>query len=343
MGAAAELATGAQAPDAAFDRWARRFLNDPRDTVHLRHMLLCTLSLPAAAVLFSLGSVPWWLAVAYWAVWAFALADRFTLMLHCTSHRPLFKARYRLMNRYIPWVLSPFMGQSFETYFAHHMGMHHKEGNLHGDLSSTMKYRRDSFVHWLRYFSRFFFFIHIELPRYFYKKGQKKLFRRALVGELLFYALCAFGLFVAPEPTLVVFVVPFVVMRILMMAGNWGQHAFVDPDEPGNDFKSSITCINTRYNKRCFNDGYHIIHHLQPALHYTEMDVEFERNREKYGAEDAIVFDGIDFFGVWVLLMLGQHRRLAKAFVQLPGAPARSEEDVLSLLNRRLQPLPAKG
>ena len=31
---------------------------------------------------------------------------------------------------------------------------------------------------------------------------------------------------------------------------------------------------------------------------------EFEKNRERYGAEDAIVFRGYDFFEVWALLML---------------------------------------
>jgi fatty acid desaturase len=166
-----------------------------------------------------------------------------------------------------------------------------------------------------------------------------KLFRRTIIGEYGFLLACAVGLYYRPLPTLFVFVIPFVMLRFMMMAGNWGQHAFVDPVQADNDYKSSITCINTRYNERCFNDGYHIIHHLKPALHYTEMDVEFEQHREKYGAEDAIVFTGIDFFGVWVMLMLGRHRALAKAFVQLPGAPVRNEDEIVALLKHRLAPI----
>ncbi len=34
------------------------------------------------------------------------------------------------MNHVIPWLLGPFFGQTPNTYFAHHMGMHHREENL---------------------------------------------------------------------------------------------------------------------------------------------------------------------------------------------------------------------
>ena len=36
------------------------------------------------------------------------------------------------------------MGQSPETYFAHHIAMHHLEGNLPDDDSTTMPFKRDS-------------------------------------------------------------------------------------------------------------------------------------------------------------------------------------------------------
>ncbi|MCZ6624278.1 MAG: fatty acid desaturase, partial [Deltaproteobacteria bacterium] len=112
-------------------------------------------------------------------------------------------------------------------------------------------------------------------------------------------------------------------------------------DAPDNDFKSSITCINTVYNRRCFNDGYHIIHHLKSAMHYTEMMLEFDKNREHYGEQDAIVFDGLDFFSVWLLLMLRQHAMLARRIVPLPGAPERTQEERVAFLKARLKPFPA--
>jgi fatty acid desaturase len=81
-----------------------------------------------------------------------------------------------------------------------------------------------------------------------------------------------------------------------MMTGNWAQHAFIDPANPGNIYKNSITCINTVYNKQCFNDGYHIGHHLRPALHWTEMPNNFLQNIEEYKQNDVVIFTGLDYF-----------------------------------------------
>ena len=67
---------------------------------------------------------------------------------------------------------------------------------------------------------------------------------------------------------------------------------------------------------------------------------EFVDNLHTYGREDAIVFRGIDFFQVWLLLMLGRWRTLARHFVQLPGAPARDEEAVVAFLRARTAPIP---
>jgi hypothetical protein len=71
------------------------------------------------------------------------------------------------------------------------------------------------------------------------------------------------------------------------------------------------------------------------------MPAEFEANRARYGAADAIVFDGLDYFQVWLCLMTGRLERLARAFVRLPGAPERSDSEVIALLRSRLVPIPA--
>jgi len=79
------------------------------------------------------------------------------------------------------------------------------------------------------------------------------------------------------------------VSRFGMMAGNFAQHAFVDAAQPENPYRNSLTCINSTYNRRCFNDGYHIGHHVKATRHWTEMPADFIANRERYAQEDAIV------------------------------------------------------
>lgn len=330
------------------ERFFLKLIRDERDLPFIGLSLQMTfVLLPAGIALLVADSLGWvqpmyWLglAPAYWALLFGVFIDRYMLMLHNTSHRPLFKRGYGVLNKWVPWVLGVFCGQTPDTYYIHHITMHHAEGNLPKDLSSTMKYQRDSFVDWLRYFFRFFFLVVIDMARYQVQRKRYPLLRRMLAGEVGFYTLCiVLATFVSGPATLVVFVVPLVAIRVLMMAGNWGQHAFVDPDEPGNDYKSAITCINGRYNRRAFNDGYHISHHLVANRHWTDHPDELTNNLDKYVENDAIVFHTIDFFMVWVFLMLKRYDILAKHFVELRDEP-RSQEEIIALFKRRLAKFP---
>ena len=317
----------------------RALLRDQRDLPFLSLILgIVLLQLPFAAALFVPGVFRWWLAAIYLAVLFAVWFDRYTLMLHCTSHRTLFQRRYRLFNEVIPWLIGPVMGQPPGGYFCHHLGMHHPENNLEDDLSSTMPYERRSFLHFLRYWAIFMVTVTVGLPRYLFAHGRPKLGYKAFAGELVFFSGGAIGLAFAPRPTLVVFVIPFIASRFLMMWGNWGQHAFIDPASPASLYSSSITCINTRYNRRCFNDGYHIGHHLRPSRHWTELPGDLEQSAERYAREGAIVFSGIDFFQVSLYLFLKRWNWLADCYVELDGK-GRQREEIIALLQDRTRPL----
>ena len=326
-----------QAPQtpSLLERVAAPFICDRRDAPFLQLMAVQTLTvLPTGIVLFVPGAFRWWLAAVHFGLVVYFLGP-FVLMLHNTSHRRLFRHRWGWMNLYIPWILGPFFGESPETYFAHHVGMHHAENNLDADLSSTMRYQRDSALHFARYFLRFFFFGLCEIVVYFARKRRRSLLIRFLVGELFFLSgLAALFVFVDWRATLVVFLVPFVVARFAMMAGNWGQHAFVDEKCPENNYRNSITCINSTYNRRCFNDGYHIGHHLKATRHWTEMPEDFQRNLPKYAAEGALIFSGVDFFQVWLALMLRRYDWLVRWVVRLGENPP-SQEDLVQTMRMR--------
>jgi fatty acid desaturase len=317
-------------------------LNDERDASMVALMLQCGLVAALGIALFFVRApYIYWAAPLYWLALS-QVMDRYTLLLHCTSHRRLFKTQHDGLNNVIPHFLAPFFGQTPNTYFAHHMGMHHKEENLAADLSSTIRFERSRFGHWLRYWGRFMSIGVFELTGYFASRNQKKLVRRVIVGEVIYWTSLALLTWWNPLAALVVLISPLLGIRTAMMMGNWAQHSFVCQEQPENPYRSSITCINTRYNRRCFNDGYHILHHIKPRAHWTEHPTEFEKNRAEYGRHDAIVFDGIDFFQVWVLLMVGKWNTLAKHFVQLPNAPQRSQEEIVAFLKERTRPLSAE-
>ncbi len=333
-------------PDARLnplDRAALGLIVDQRDLPFIRLMAAITASvIPFALAIYLLDDLMWWLALPYLVLVLGVFLGPFILMLHNTSHRPLFKPRYRWMRHYIPWVLGPFFGETPDTYFVHHIGMHHPENNLEDDLSCTMRFQRDSIGDFMRYFLRFFAAVVPELSIYLWKRKRYKLLRRVVVGELSYFLVLGLLLWLDWRATLIVFVFPLVFARFAMMTGNWAQHAFIDAADPENCFRNSITCINTGYNRRCFNDGYHIGHHLKPTRHWTEMPTDFQANREHYAAQGAIVFEGVDYFMIWALLMARRYDTLARHYVDLRGDNP-SHEQIVGLLKERTRRIVPAG
>jgi fatty acid desaturase len=131
-----------------------------------------------------------------------------------------------------------------------------------------------------------------------------------------------------------VFILPFLISRLIMMMGNWAQHSFVDAEDPGNHYKNSITCINTPYNKKCWNDGYHISHHIKPAMHWTKHPQHLQENLAAYAENKALVFEGIEFLTVWINLMNKKYEKLASHVVNINGMFS-SEAEVINLLKSR--------
>ncbi len=318
------------------------FINDPRDRPFLVLMAIISLTIPPFGIAFYIpGVFRWWLGLVYLTLIPVFFLDRFILMLHNTSHRPLFKKPWAWMNNYIPWVLGPFFGQTPETYFAHHIGMHHPENNLEADLSSTMPYRRDNALDFLVYFFRFMALGLPELSNYLSLRERRKIRVRMLFGEIGYLLVVAALLYVNWRATIVVLIFPLFAVRFLMMAGNWGQHAFIDANSPEIAYRNSIVVLDQRYNTRCFNDGFHIGHHIKATRHWTEMPADFEANRSTYAREGAIVFKDVGYFGVWWRLMTHQYKALARHFVTLEGERP-SDEAIIALLRERARRIPPR-
>jgi fatty acid desaturase len=338
-----EITDPTEAPtygDGPIARWCQKHLHEARDEVFVR--LTMQTIITQSVMMIALFAViryelaPWWAAGAvYLALWGW-FTPPVILMLHNTMHRPFIKSP-KLLNRAHPFVMSFFHGIP-TGYQDHHLGMHHAEDNMGDDLSSTIAFQRDSFLHFLAYFLRFFFLAVIELPMYLSRRRRYKMARRAVLGELSHNAVIVGMMLIDWRFGLVAFLLPWAIVRFMMMTGNWGQHAFVNTDRKNNGISNSVTCINTVYNRRAFNDGYHIGHHMKASRHWTEMPADFLANRELYAKEGAIVFEGIDFFMVSVLLWTGQWKYLAKRFVRLNGQP-RSDEDVIAMLKSRVKPV----
>ncbi|MEP7264181.1 MAG: fatty acid desaturase [Bacteroidota bacterium] len=320
-----------------------QFIRDERDLPFVKLIIRISITLVPLAVLLYLPFVTGWLwiviAVLYHYYNNIIYKGPFGLMLHCTSHRVLFKQKHHKLNYIIPWFLAPFFGHSPETYYAHHIGMHHAENNLEDDDSSTMPYQRDSLKGFLKYFGNFLVIGMYNLAMYFYRRHRKKLFYKTVRGELLFIFFCTALCFVNAPATIVVFIIPYILYRLIAFIGNWAQHAFIGADEPFNSYKNSVTCINTPYNHKCWNDGYHISHHIKPAMHWTEHPLYFQKTIDEYAKQDAIVFDGIHFLHIFFYLMRKRYDLLAFHFVNV-GNRYKNDEEVIAMLKERTRPVP---
>ena len=322
-----------------YDRFWLKLMNDKRDLPFI-HLLtrIHIIVVPVAILLFTnlLTGWLWWaVAVVYFYMAQFYFKGRFGLMFHCLCHRKTFKPAYQSkFHFYITWIICPLFGHAPEGYFSHHLGMHHVENNTEEDSSSTMFYQRDSFGSFLAYFFNFIFLGFKETFQYLYNRKRKKLYTRFTLGEWLYIFFCIAMCFVNLKATLVVFVVPLLFARFVMMLGNWTQHSFIDHANPDDLFTNSINCINTKYNHVCWNDGYHIIHHLRPGMHYTEMPGEFWKRQNEFAEKKAIVFDGIHYLHIFIYLMTKQYNKLADNLVNINGM-FESREQAIAVMRER--------
>jgi hypothetical protein len=155
-------------------------LEDPRDVPFVENTV-ALLGLMFSSIYLVFFKFDWLHFAAHVAVYV-RYATSFTLMVHCVNHRPIYKKKFRALEYIIPYVLAPFNGQTWETFYFHHNKMHHIEDNGPGDLrfdlfsflnhfSCTLMYQRDNVYHFIQYILRFFFCIGTELPLYFFRKG----------------------------------------------------------------------------------------------------------------------------------------------------------------------------
>lgn len=224
--------------------WARTVVRHDTDVVFLSHIIMyfCT-SVPSALYLF-FGNFTYLHGIIHLLVTVW-YSGGFTLMMHNHIHNNGVLAKpYFAFDWSFPYILEPLMGHTWDSYYYHHVKAHHVEGNGPDDLSTTIRYQRDSVWCFLQYELRFLLLCWFDLPKYFVSKGKYNLAFRVTCTELSSYAFLYFLAKWQFKPALFVFLLPFTIMRIGLMLGNWGQHALVDDVEPNSDFRSSITLID---------------------------------------------------------------------------------------------------
>mmetsp|Transcript_57079 Transcript_57079/g.113481 ORF Transcript_57079/g.113481 Transcript_57079/m.113481 type:complete len:389 (-) Transcript_57079:144-1310(-) len=325
-------------------------LNDERDVPMLCLMLnILQVMVPGVVAVFAVNmqypQAPLWcrnlVGLGYMLTIVILFQERFTLMLHFASHRRLFKNN--LLDGLLSWVYAPFFGIPPGSYRVHHIHMHHMENNHEWDASSTEPFQRDSLIDFMRYWFRFAFVLGPDLLYYIYSKRPKGSLS-SIHGLLLWYPTIALLSNVNFLATLWVLIVPHFFSLTAMAFGNWSQHCFVDPQNRHSNYALTYNCIDTPGNQTTFNDGYHIVHHVNPRLHWSEIPEYFHKNKNKHLEGGAIVFRGLHFFDVGFLVMSKNLEKLARHYVHLgPRETAPTLKEVEHKLRASLKPALLKG
>ena len=253
---------------------AHRLLHDPRDLPLLLNFIQCGLWLAFSLTLqltllprdggLSARAVGLFVVhvVVTWAI----LGQRFILGMHFAAHRTLISPRVpgaALLNALPQLVLANFWGMPAGMYYLHHVVMHHASNNLFSwDLSGTNSYRRDSPLALLHYIANFALHTFLYLPYYAVVKRRFGLAGFALGSTGAYFA--AFHALHAYHPAAFWISLGFssVLGPVALMAGNFGQHQFINPADPADNYGLTVNLVKAPFNMLTFNDGYHIVHHL---------------------------------------------------------------------------------
>ena len=183
-----------------------------------------------------------------------------------------------------------FYGTIPNHYAIAHNKIHHRWHNDNGDVHTNMDLDRTSITSYVLYLPRFVaYWTGISPIVLFWSRGEYRLCMELFCGMIYYYSWSAFVCYKAGF----VFYCSYVLYPFLQAASFLGLiaylwHAFSEESDPNNQYINSITILRGFMN--VWNEDYHVVHHHEPHVHWTDMPESFERNLDKYVECRATVF-----------------------------------------------------
>lgn len=267
----------------------------------------------------------------------FAFFSQIATMIHKEGHAPrgLFKKPFRFLNKFYGYFLAIFYGHVPEGYPMGHMRIHHKYNNAPEDVTSTVFYDRSQAARFMIYLFEFMlFWTGISIAYHHYKDNKMEDCKKMLRGMIIFYGIMAVVMYFNFRFGFGYLLLPHLSSIIFLAAINYTWHAWTDASAPKNIYKNSITIINGQYN--VYNEDYHVEHHKRPQTHWEEYPVNYEKFKDEYAANRAIIFQDTQAFAVFFMLLLGHYEKMANHMVDLNNDM--TTDDKIKLLKERLQP-----
>merc|ERR1712232_85786 len=248
---------------AATQKFNEKFVKKPHDAYMINCMVIHGVLVPLMFFAFAwrvyqVGHVELWALYVYHVlrIGPFFLNFAFVYTLchkEGHSHAGLFQKpynNYTILRNWFNWWVGLFYGVLPATFAYGHSINHHKYNNGPLDVVTTSDKPRDSFANWVAYLPRWFLYAcNFSTILQFASEGNWKVVKKVTWGTVysfVWVGICAksLGWFFA----IGVVVFPFFEAGLLLAAVNWSWHAFINPDDPEDEFVQSITILDGQIN-----------------------------------------------------------------------------------------------
>lgn len=334
-----------QSIDNQFRKTARLVLKDDRDVpICMQAVYMTPLIIGSFLWQAIVPGLVWYLAILHYCLLfgpgSLDFYSKVFACKHLEGHRVqgLYKHPFSIVfNRYFEWFLGIFYGNIPELDRCGHVGIHHSENGGFDDTISTLKYDRSS----LRDFSRYLLLnaywqnSSIGPLVFFFKTKRRKLFKNMLRGAIVYYGLIAALMWIDWSFALLYLVLPHTMNNAISGIVGWTWHCFANPENPESSYGNTLTIVDGE--RDFLNENYHLAHHLNPAMHWSDGQSHLERHRDRYVAEGSTIFRQIDLIQIFMLTtVFTRFDRLAQYYVDL--TEDLSPADTAQLLEQRTAP-----
>lgn len=250
------------------DHWLRRVLRveSGANVFPLVHVV-CYYAFFALAMIPKLITSPY-LLVPLWVL-IYLLSYSLSIgVLHMHAHRKLFTAR--APNRILEFLLCFPCVLSYPMMKYTHVYAHHKYQNGLKDPTSTLGYERGWLAAW--YWTRYAYVCQRHTIQGLFRAGAKG-YWQSLRFQYLFDTLTTitivlvYLIFIDPRRMLIFWELPLILVSINIGFFAWITHA----PASGSLADGSFNTINNAMNIFIHNQGYHLVHHAHPGIHWTRI------------------------------------------------------------------------
>jgi len=227
------------------------------------------------------------------------------------------------------------------TYRVGHNKLHHATPtNGPHDYLCTRAYRRDSVKSAIDYLGKFSLgWNGISIVEHCFRHGLNKLAWKQINGILYYLAIIGVFACVHWKFTLVYLIFPNIEACNYLAGINFVWHAFAEPKEPDNEYIESCTILNGWY--PVYNMDYHLVHHENPCMQYTDIPSAFERDIDQYKSNRATIVERTHEFELLFWIILQRYDLIADHWVDLQGDMSR--EELITMIKRRLAAVDERG